>query len=164
MEDYNEVVPEWMRKRLRNPYFFCVWACVPMVVRCYRGGKVSGERIDFVFDQKAGAECEADKIFQVQKDSPLLTEDEKKALGSVSFDDDRRLRPLQAADYLAYEVSKYRQGWTRQSLLAINGVPGPHELLDRDKLIQIVNEVEQERRAFLESKISSMFRETSPSS
>ena len=163
MKDYNEVVPEWMRKRLVNPYFFCVWACFPIVFRCYRGGKISGERIDFVFDHKAGAAGEARKILQFQRGAPLLTEDEKKALGSVRFDDDCKVLPLQAADYLAYEVRKYRQGWTRQSLLAINDVRGAHEHLARDRLVQIVSEVEHEFWEFFEAKVRSAFGEPGPS-
>ena len=72
-----------------------------------------------------------------------MTDDEKLAFGSLSYDDDRRLLPLQAADFLAYEVSKYRRGWTRKSLLALDTVRGAHEHLNAPRLAEIVNDVRQ---------------------
>jgi hypothetical protein len=141
MKDYCSVVPEVMRHRIKNPYYVCIWACFRMIIRCCRADKFFADRINFVFDSRSGALNEALDIFQYQKAAPILSEEEKASFGTLSYDNDRVLTPLQAADFLAYEVSKYRRGWVRRSLQALDCVPGTHVHFDSQRLKPLVDEL-----------------------
>jgi hypothetical protein len=65
------------------------------------------ESVAYVFDRGNRHRTEFEEAFNKSKDVPELVQ--RYRLGSLSFEDDRKLEPLQASDLIAYEMSKF---WT----------------------------------------------------
>ncbi|HZO53672.1 MAG TPA: DUF3800 domain-containing protein [Bryobacteraceae bacterium] len=62
------------------------------------------DSITYVFDDGNPKRSDFDRAFHTAKAVPELRSQYR--LGDLSFDDDKRLTPLQAADFIAYEVCK----------------------------------------------------------
>lgn len=144
VKDYLEIATEAERNEVGHAYHLCLYWCIPSVLRLY--AREPGHSIDFVFDDRRGVKPKALKALGVYKHSTLIPDGLKAMLGELSYADDKLVKPLQAADFLAYEVNKhYREpDRLRKSLLAINPVPGVHSLVTRDALLEVIEEARRE--------------------
>ena len=143
LDDYYAVVPPGFQQQVYDPYFLCLWSCILMAFRCYRGEQLSGRALHFIFDDKSGFNTRAQKIIQSCRNLPSFTTEQKQFLGPLTFADDKQLNPLQAADLFAYEVRKKYGGYSRKSLDAIDK-HGVHMYLGRNSLKGIIDDVKQD--------------------
>ncbi len=60
------------------------------------------ERVGFVFDRRRDLEGRAKPMYDSLRDNPDFRQ--RHRLGAIAFDDRIRVKPLQAADVLAYEA------------------------------------------------------------
>ena len=88
---------------VRNPYFLSFYSVVVQFVE-YAATEYPGERIDFIFDTQPGQMESAVGSWERLKE--VTPENLKSFIGNVSFNDDKDVLPLQAADLSA--------GWTRE--------------------------------------------------
>ncbi len=128
-EQYEKILTENIQEDLRHPYYFCMYACLNMLLNLGpRWSTASGRvetRIDsikpinFLFDQKQGRfrlgsrkiswEAQAQDFFQRIKNG---LDPEGTTLGSLTFDSRHDYPQLRAADVIVYETAKMaRQRW-----------------------------------------------------
>lgn len=94
---------------LARPYMLCFQALVIQVARyhCAIGG--GGLPLDFVFDDQGGVGEEAALLYNWIKST--TPPDVQAVMGARPiFRDDKAVRPLQAADLLAWHVRRWREG------------------------------------------------------
>jgi uncharacterized protein DUF3800 len=103
LSDYNSVLPEWAKREVKHPYYFC-FAVMMRTLRQFRERFLPTEPIDFVFDRKKSFEGVLSDMFNHLRDN---SPNHRGRLGSVSFRAKDEVIQLQAADYLAYEVRRY---------------------------------------------------------
>lgn len=128
-KQYEEILTENIQDDLRHPYYFCMYACLDMLLnlgsrRSTASGKVetridSIKPINFLFDRKQGRfrlgsrkiswEAQAQIFFQRIKSD---LDPQGTTLGSLSFGSRRDYPQLRAADVIVYEAAK----WARQRL------------------------------------------------
>jgi hypothetical protein len=111
LEAYHRIyTTEWFEDRVTNPYYFAFYAIIDGVAREQSKYGLNNP-VDFVFDDQA---MEKDKI--VRAWGALKEHSRNRDLiGSVpAFLDDKKFKPLQAADLMARE-SRLREvcSWTR---------------------------------------------------
>lgn len=149
-KDYIELVSEGERAQVGHAYHFCLYWCIPSVLLPYHHDD-SEHLIDFVFDERHGVELKARQALNVFKNAPSTPEHLRRKIAGLSYRDDKLVRPLQAADFLAYEINKHcREPWRlRQSLIALNPVEGFHTLVSRDALAKVLTIVRAESRRIL---------------
>jgi hypothetical protein len=93
---------DWTEDAARNPYYFAFYAVVAGVAREQKKYGMENP-IDFVFDDQV---MEKDKIVRAW-DSLKANADSRDLIGSVpTFLDDKKFKPLQAADLAAWWIRK----------------------------------------------------------
>jgi hypothetical protein len=129
MRDYREIIPERFHKDY-NPYYFLFAKCVEQLWRVSFLMLPPKEKLAFVFDEKLGFEGRSTAIFYALRDSRFQYSD---SMGDIHFASSRKLAPLQAADFVAFEYRKYNERefhstgrpvrWTMLQL-CVNGAKG----------------------------------------
>ena len=129
VRDYDSVLPQPVKDETKHPYYFCL-ALLFRTLRQFKQAVPPG-RIDFVFDRKKKFQGIAEEIFHGLKEH---NPDHAQRLGEISFRAKDIFTPLQAADYLVYEVRRYASDQfygssrpTRKSMEAL--------MRDRDLLV-----------------------------
>ncbi len=99
-------LPKGKTTSFRNdPYLFASLICARAAIECvYFRYLPASEKIGFVFDRRDDLQARALSIFNVIKSFPGLPEKER--LGDIAFGSRLESPPLQAADFVAYEVRK----------------------------------------------------------
>jgi len=104
-KDFNLVMPPWVGSLFGGVYGWCAFMCV-VAMRGWCEERRHSERINWTFE--SGSEvpaCEIDEMFRVLQLPDLR---DLYRIGSVTFDT-KDLKPLQAADVVAYEVFKHTE-------------------------------------------------------
>jgi hypothetical protein len=105
LEPYGRIfTTDWVEDAARNPYYFAFNAIVTGVAREQKNYSLQNP-VDFVFDEQA---MEKDKIVQAW-DALKARSDSRDLMGNVpAFLDDKKFKPLQAADLAAWWIRKLR--------------------------------------------------------
>jgi hypothetical protein len=105
LDPYHQIfTPDWVEDAVLNPYYFAFYAVVSGVARQQHNYGLQNP-IDFVFDDQA---MEKDKIVRAW-DNLRKKSDSRALIGSVpAFLDDKKFKPLQAADMIAWWIRKLR--------------------------------------------------------
>jgi Protein of unknown function (DUF3800) len=115
LAEFGSVMPRDVFKRhvdssrdplFRDPYFFCLFAVTVGASRFVHTLDAVGERkgISFVLDEQGEKERDAAKQFYLCKG--ILPAEWESCLEMISFGDDKRFKPLQAADLIAWQVRR----------------------------------------------------------
>jgi hypothetical protein len=91
-------------KGFNNPSFHCCIATVTSIVRFASGSKYRG-KIEFIFDEQKEIEDEVDLFFWSMM-TQIPRRAKKMIAGKPLFRNDKSLRPLQAADMLAWHIRR----------------------------------------------------------
>lgn len=99
--DYNEVMHPNIRQGYGEPHEFAVISCMKHI-RDWGKQKGYHEHIAYILESGSDREKIVNKVFQ------YMDEEQRREyrIGSWTFADKRDLNPLQAADILAYEMTK----------------------------------------------------------
>jgi hypothetical protein len=118
--DYATLVTPVSPRGLGRPEFACTMAIVSIVAE-FAAKMPEPLTVDFIFDEQDGVSDDVTMFFSSLKDA-LPTHVRESINGTPIFRDDKKMRPLQAADMLAWHIRKdYEQGGERWS----------HPMLDR---------------------------------
>jgi len=115
LNDYS-IVPEWARKTAAfgDEYNFCFQMCVGLTMSWVDGlnpPMPERDQVAFTFDQRPKGEgITRDAYFYIKK-----FRDPNDRMGTLAFADKKRLLPLQAADFVAYESYKHIDNQERRS-------------------------------------------------
>jgi hypothetical protein len=115
-EQYERLLPQEMRDELRHPYYFCIYACLSMLLRWNNPKLETLKPINFLFDQKKGRfhlgsamvswEAFVQELYQRVKAG---LDPEGKILGQAVPGGDRKEYPqLRAADLIVFETARLR--------------------------------------------------------
>lgn len=103
-EDFQEVMPEWLRRFFGGVYGWCAHECIVAVrVWCERPNRGRAHPINWAFEQ--GAEGQGQVAAMLTELSQIPGLKAAFRIGEFSFPD-KTVVPLQAADLLAYEIIK----------------------------------------------------------
>jgi hypothetical protein len=103
LDDYNNIVPRWLREERGHPYYFCFQLFFDNLIPLLETTNLrlpEGQQAAFVFDRNQQFRREADRAFDEIKE----IRDENNRMGSLTWGDRKRHLPLQAADLIAYLV------------------------------------------------------------
>ncbi len=104
-----------------SPFWLCFQTCLNgLAAYCQKHG--IAEDIALVFDENKESSKHAAGFYTAFKAATNVPN--RSQLASLSFADDKKLTPLQAADLLAYEFNKYHQGYMRKPLEMLDGTDG----------------------------------------
>jgi hypothetical protein len=115
----------------RSPFWLCFLSCFSAIMAYCRKEQI-GDDIAVVLDQNNESNAHALGFYSSFKELPDIPNRDQ--LVSLSFADDKKINPLQAADLLAYELNKYHQGFDRKPLRALEGTPGVFAVWNRKML------------------------------
>lgn len=104
LSDYQEVIKtDELRAYFGNPHVFVTIACMK-TIGAWADGQHFREPIAYVFESGSGHDAEVSRLFA----NAIRDENQRERyrVGSFSIQDKRLILPLQAADILAYEVTK----------------------------------------------------------
>jgi hypothetical protein len=108
LEPYSRIfTPDWIDERAGNPYYFAFYAIISGVAREQKHYDLQNP-VHFVFDEQA---IEKDKIVKAWDALKMAdaSKDIRHLIGSVPyFLDDKKCKPLQAADLAAWWIRKLR--------------------------------------------------------
>jgi hypothetical protein len=105
VDEYERAMPDDIRSRWRDPYFFCVWAVLSILMGVERHYRVTLPKpIWCLFDRKQKAQKFAGEIFYTLK----RLKDKNAVLREMAFGSMPETPQLQAADLLVYEVCRHR--------------------------------------------------------
>jgi hypothetical protein len=116
-----------------SPFWHCFQYCLRGVVEYCQKHKITDD-IALVFDENNESSKHATGFYTAFKQSPNVPN--RNQLVSLSFADDKKLTPLQAADLLAYEFNKYHQGYVRKPLDMLDGTDGAFGMWTAEMLKQ----------------------------
>jgi hypothetical protein len=103
-EDWQEVMPDWLKRFFGGVYGWCAHECVVAVrVWCERPNRGHAHPITWAFEQGAQGQAQVLQMFTELSRDPTLKKEYR--LGPISFPG-KEVVPLQAADTLAYEIFK----------------------------------------------------------
>jgi len=134
------VTADYEANERADKYFVCLHGAIQFLLFRMERHKGflhlrAGEKISFVFDQKPGFEGGAERVFTYLR---KRVESADRLLGNITFAQRTDCEPLQAADFLAYEIAKaladrrYSKRPPRRSLLALlEGYPLAFHEIDR---------------------------------
>ncbi len=106
-QEYNHYVCTPDRRRFfKNIYTTASYMCLFFNGR-WADKYAYGDPIAYVFDEGNPKRSDFESAYYESKNIPEL--EQRYRLGSLSFADDKAVPPLQAADFIAYEISKF---WT----------------------------------------------------
>ena len=115
-----------------DPYFFCFNSCASAVLAYCSKNNIS-ETVSLVCDETDKSRRRIGEYYSAFK--RIAAEENRQQLAAVVFADDQVVVPLQAADFLAYELNKYHRGFrTRRSLHALKGLQQGYMFWDRRQL------------------------------
>lgn len=102
-EDFNAIVPKHMKTVLGGVYGFCAYVCVSYITEwCNRHNYK--DKIQYVFEDGTYGRGQVNEWFRVIIRSKELRE--RYLYGGISFQT-KELEPLQAADFVAYDLGRY---------------------------------------------------------
>jgi len=130
--DYQQTVGLVEPGNTRITPFWCSFlSCISAILAyCKRFGIT--DDIALVFDENSESSQHATGYYTSFKELPGVKN--RSQLVSLSFADDKKFTPLQAADLLAYELNKYHRGFKRKPLEKLDGTPGTFAIWDRKML------------------------------
>ncbi len=134
VEEFNRVITGELKSFLGGPYHLSADALFSLAIQ-YCQKRFPGEQISFVFDNKDKVKGEVRRIYAAYQELKEKIPNPK-ILGTVTFADDKKHMPLQAADMIAYEYMKYHNGWKRAPLQLLSEIKGGYFVYDRDRLIK----------------------------
>jgi hypothetical protein len=103
-EDWEDVMPNWLKRGMGGVYGWCAHECVAAVrVWCERSIHKYNHPINWVFEKGADGQSRVAAMFEELERHPKLGREFR--IGSLSFAC-KDVVPLQAADTLAYETFK----------------------------------------------------------
>ncbi len=130
--DYLETVgAEDPKDTRRSPFWLCFLSCLSAVLAYCKKHHINDE-VALVFDENSESREHALGFYSAIKEMPEI--ENRGQLSSLSFADDKKITPLQAADLLAYELNKYHRGFKRESLMALDGTDGVFAVWTRQML------------------------------
>lgn len=118
-----------------SPFWLCFQSCLSTLVKYCQNQTISDD-IALVFDVNNESSRHATGFFTSFKQSPNGNQ-----LVSLSFADDKKVSPLQAADLLAYEFNKYHQGFVRKPLKMLDGTYGSFTVWTPEMLRQYASDL-----------------------
>lgn len=139
MKDYEEIiVPGPVRNRIGSAYTLAAINCIALAGNWARANGYT-EPIRYVFDEGHKNSVEFHLAHQKEWNDP---EGRTRFLvGGLSFEDEKTLPPLQAADLIAYEMAQHLAGITdRHPLKEIVKLVSREALIERSTLIQMRND------------------------
>jgi hypothetical protein len=99
VKEYDAILPDWAKAEIKHPYYFAVAVMLKSLAQWDKN--IPPGKIDFVFDEKEGYQGVTHEMFNMlRKFNPIHAE----RLGNLDFRSSKIIRPLQAADLLAYET------------------------------------------------------------
>ena len=102
VRDYDTVLPPYIKAEVGHPYYFCM--AVLMRTLAQFDHLIPEDKINFVFEQNLGFQGNAQQIFNgLRLHNPI----HNRRLGNISFEPKGTLKPLEAADFVAYETRRY---------------------------------------------------------
>ena len=134
VEEFNKIITGDLKSFLKEPYYLSADASFTLAIQ-YCIKHFPTEQIAFVFDNKDKVKGVVQKIYGAYKELKDKIPDPT-MLGPLSFADDKKVLPLQAADMLAYEYMKYHNGWERTPLHLLSEIKGGYFVYDRQRLIK----------------------------
>jgi hypothetical protein len=159
--DYNKVIEALpiVRKFFGSPYTFCSIRCFETGVDWARAAKYD-ETIKYIFE--SGDEHQ----HEVLAAHTSICKDDKRrefyrfGVGSLTFEDGARVRPLQAADILAHELYKEmgrqvypnkQYPYTRESMAVLHSISGTYKHYNEEDLMgyleDAVKVIEERKKA-----------------
>lgn len=162
-EQYERILTDKIHGDLRHPYYFCMYACLNMLINLgshwATESRMIERRIDsikpinFLFDQKKGRfrlgdanigwEAHAQDVFQQLKRG---LDPSSATIGSLTFGDRRIYPQLRAADLICYESAKMaRQLWKEPN----RPIRKSMEVLRKDYNLLITFPQERQMRNFV---------------
>ena len=106
-KDYEAALPEDLRAKWIDPWYFCVYGMLSLVAGAESGfGKVVPRPLYFLFDNKPEFQFKALELFGVFKGAIEKNERDKDLFGDAAFGSRIRYAPLQAADLLVNVVNR----------------------------------------------------------
>ena len=142
-EQYARALPEDIRGRWREPYFFCVWGVLGMLSLIEKKFAVALPKPVWVlFDRRQKAVQFAAQIFHAVKD---LSE-QKNVFGEMGFGEMWRTPQLQAADLLVYAAARNRAERDHDAEAATYK---PLQTLSRNKKLLIIHVEEDPLREYV---------------
>jgi hypothetical protein len=131
-KDYMETVGATDPKDTRrSPFWLCFLSCMSAVLSYCAKNDITDD-VALVFDENSESSQHAVGFYSAMKSLPEIKN--RSQLFSLSFADDKKLTPLQAADLLAYELNKYHRGFEREPLRALGGTAGVFAVWTRQML------------------------------
>lgn len=115
----------------RSPFWLCYLSCISSIL-LYCQKETITDDVALVFDENSESSKHAIGFFTAFKDYEAIPN--RSQLVSLSFADDKKITPLQAADLLAYEFNKYHRGFKRKPLKLLGGVEGGFMVWNREQL------------------------------
>lgn len=117
-----------------SPFWLCFQTCLGAISTYCRDEQITDD-IALVFDENNESNKHALGFYTAFK--------RRNANGnqfvSLSFEDDKKLTPLQAADLFAYEFNKYHQDYVRKPLKMLDGTYGAFRVWTPDDLKQLAS-------------------------
>jgi hypothetical protein len=103
-EDWEEVMPDWLKRFFGGVYGWCAHDCVVGArVWCERPNRKYNHPLNWIFECGALGHGQVSEMFSQLGREPILSNEFR--IGTVSFAS-KDVVPLQAADTLAYEIFK----------------------------------------------------------
>jgi len=130
--DYQQTVGLVEPENSRISPFWCAFQCCISAILAYCEKFGIADDIALVLDENSESRQHALGFYTSFKESQGLKN--RSQLVSMSFADDKKFTPLQAADLLAYELNKYHQGFKRKPLELLEDTMGVFAVWDRKML------------------------------
>ena len=105
--DWEKVVPEYLKKMFGGPYGWCASECVATISNWKKTNGIKGS-LDFVFEDGTDGQGQIQEMMRAIIQDPEINKDY--GVHGYSFRD-KALLPLHAADMLAYEVYKEAENY-----------------------------------------------------
>jgi hypothetical protein len=105
VKDYDEVVPDWLKKDTQHPYHFCLQSFFDNIITTLRENLplllLPWEQVAFFFEQQEEFQFKAHALFD-----RIKKRDDENRLGSIAFVPKGQFRAHEAADLIAYRMRK----------------------------------------------------------
>ena len=139
-EAYQQIVGSIDPNNTRlSPFCHCFQSCMRAISEYCQKHKITDD-VALVFDENNESSKHASGFYTSFKQSNAPSRNQ---LVSLSFADDKKVTPLQAADLLAYELNKYHRGYVRKPLEMLDGTYGAFCVWTADMLKQYASGFQQ---------------------
>jgi hypothetical protein len=105
LQEYEEVVPEWIKKQMKHPYYVCMFTIANVLKINRPKFSFSNEKIAFVFAHKPKFVGLLSDLYDNLKQSEALSD----ILGKMTIGCPEEDIPLQAADLLCYVARTFHE-------------------------------------------------------